>query len=118
VYIFGAQPPVVGKIAVSRVGEPGRHFPHGYLRLDGFGPGARFRIREKRHRADFSRPVADLAVLLENGKDVSIKCGGGISRNPQAEPRYQPAHSHMRLKAVSHRSGHILHAEAEGPMVG
>ena len=72
--LFGAQAPVIGEVAILRIGEPGRHFLRDHGRLERLGPGTRFRVSQQRHRRDFTRAMAFLAVLLQDRQDVLIEC--------------------------------------------
>ena len=52
------------------VDEPRRHLARDDLLLDRPGPGPRLLVGQQRHRRDAARPMARLAVLLEDGRDV------------------------------------------------
>ncbi len=58
---------VVGEMAVSCVGEPGRHHLHFDRVRDRIGPRARLVIGDERHGADFAGAMAALAVVLKDG---------------------------------------------------
>ena len=67
-----AQSAVVQKVPDIRVGKPWRHLLSHDRRFDGLRPGTRIRVAQERHRSHLTRPVALLAVLLQNRKDVSV----------------------------------------------
>ncbi len=68
-----AQAAVVGEVAVSRIGEPGRHLAAQHRGPDRLRPGPRALISQQRHRADLARTMAGLAVLLQDRQDILIK---------------------------------------------
>src|SRR5438046_8488175 len=57
-------------MSITRVSGPRRHFPRRYSGLDRFCPRPRLLISNERHRGDLARPMAALAVLLQNRKYV------------------------------------------------
>jgi hypothetical protein len=66
----GGQAPVVGEVAVARVGVPGRH-PAILDRLtDRPGPPPRLGEGQERERGDLAGAVARLALLLQDRRDV------------------------------------------------
>lgn len=71
-----------------RVHEPGRHLLGDDSGLDRLGPGARLLVGQQRHGGDFAWPMALLAVLLEDGKNVFIEGDRGI-RSSQGRDRGQ-----------------------------
>jgi len=90
VNILFTKTPVVHEMTVPGIREPGRHFASEHGGFDGFRPRTRFRVGEQRHRADFSRPVTGLAVLLEDGKNVFVKSDVLRSRvGSKGRGRYQ-----------------------------
>src|SRR6516164_2833564 len=60
-------------MADVRLREPGRHLSLDHRSLDGLGPRTRVLIGEKRHRGNLPRPMAALAVLLKDRKDVLVE---------------------------------------------
>src|SRR2546427_312892 len=64
---------------VFRIGEPRRHFFCGHRVLDGFGPGTSTLIIEQGKRPNLTRPVASLAMLLNNWQHVLVERGSAVS---------------------------------------
>src|SRR4029078_7666433 len=68
-----AQPPVVGEMAILRVGEPGRNFARNYCRLYRLSPRTSRIIGEERCRSDFPGPRAALAILLQDREYIFVE---------------------------------------------
>jgi hypothetical protein len=73
-----AERPVVREVAA--LGRPRRHFSRSYLVANSLGPRPRFIVSAQRHGTYLTRPMAFLAVILEN-------------RNHIAEERHRRQHS-------------------------
>ena len=102
--VRGAQTHGVREPAVVRIGEPGRHpsIADGVLDL-GRTP-TRALIGQQRERARFTGPMADLAILLEDRRDV-LRVGrdAGLRRGPTANLRL--VYGHCRHGSRGHRRG-------------
>jgi len=61
------------------IGKPRRHRLGDNCPLDGLGPGTYLFVGEERHRRDLVRPMAHLAMPLEDRLDISMKRGGSLS---------------------------------------
>ncbi len=59
---------VVGKMPVPRIGKPRRHHLHLDCMRHGARPRSRLLVGHERHRRNFSRTMAALAVILQNGQ--------------------------------------------------
>ena len=70
---------VIGKMPVSWIGEPRRHHLHFDRMCHGIGPRSSLFVGDQRHRRNFTRTMAALAVLLKNGQHILIKSGGRCS---------------------------------------
>src|SRR5215469_2551607 len=64
---------VVREVTVLRIGEPGRHLARHCSLANRLGPGPRLGVSAKRHGRDLARPVALLAMVLENGQNIPIE---------------------------------------------
>src|SRR5438445_7354391 len=64
---------------VFRIGEPRRHFFCGHRVLDGFGPGTSTLIIEEGKRPNLTRPVASLAMLLNDWQHVLVERGSAVA---------------------------------------
>ena len=73
----GFQGPVVVKVAVLRVREPGRHLFRKDRRFDRLRPRPGFLMAHQRHRSNLTWPMATLAILLQDRKHVLVE-----SNNP------------------------------------
>src|SRR5579863_80922 len=73
--ILSGERGVVGEMAETRVGKPGRHFARGDFVGDAGGLATRMVEGLKGHGANTSGAVASLAMLLEDGQDISIESG-------------------------------------------
>ena len=62
--------PVVAKMPVLRIGEPGRHLFRQHCLLHRFGPWTRLLVGPQRHRRRLARAMAALAVLLQNRRHI------------------------------------------------
>ena len=71
----GAQAHGVGKFSVTVIGKPRRHFACLYSDFHGHGPGARLLIGEHGKGTRFTRAMADLAIFLEDERDVFAERG-------------------------------------------
>ena len=60
-------------MAGGGVSKPWRHFSLTYVRGDGAGEGSCLCVGDERHRCDLTGTVANLAVVLQDGKYVAIK---------------------------------------------
>lgn len=78
---------VIIKMSVFGIGEPGRHFLCGDVGLDGCGPGTGALIVEEGKRANLSRPVATLAMLLNDGQHILVEGGRRVAGRPVAGRR-------------------------------
>ena len=103
-----AQRPVVDEVldAHGLVEMPRRHLPRLDPRLDRARPGPRLLVGDQRHRGHAAHPVAGLALLLQDGRDV-------------------PGESHVgrgRLRRRSRRGQHDesaeQHSKADPPPPG
>src|SRR5437660_5701772 len=64
---------VVVKMPVFWIGQPRRHFSRGDRALDSFGPGTSTLIIEEGKRPNLTRPVAGLAMLLNEWQHVLVE---------------------------------------------
>src|SRR5438445_7218105 len=64
---------VVVKVPVFWIGQPRRHFSRSDRALDGFGPGTSTLIIEEGKRPNLTRPVAGLAMLLNEWQHVLVE---------------------------------------------
>ena len=77
-----AQRPIVCEMTIIRIRKPRRHLPADHRGLYSFCPRPRVFVGHEGHRSDFTRTMTGLAVLLQNRKNVLIKCyGTGIFPN-------------------------------------
>ncbi len=56
---------IIAKTAVTRIGEPRRHFPRDNGLLDGLRPRAGRLVSQKRHGSGLTRPMANLTIFLQ-----------------------------------------------------
>ena len=83
---------IVGEVPEARVGKPRRHHSALNRFRDSRRPWPRLLVGHQRHGCDFTRTMATLAVVLEEGQDVFIESGSWFcrvrrERQPQPEPR-------------------------------
>ena len=79
---------VVGELAVVRIGEPGRHFAREHGLFDGLGPGAGLLVGEQGKRRGLTGTVADLAAVLQDGRDV-LREGRALRETVQTRRRWR-----------------------------
>src|SRR2546427_3402704 len=65
-------------MSVFWIGEPRRHFFHGDYALDGFGPRTSALIIEEGKRPNLTRPMASLAMLLNDWQHVLVERGSAV----------------------------------------
>ena len=70
----------VREMSVTRIGKPGRHDLSCHHHPHRGGPRQRIFVGEHREGSCFARPMAGLAMLLQNRRDVLGKCRGRTSR--------------------------------------
>lgn len=79
---------VVLELPTAGIGEPRRHFSVEHSGPNRFRPWSHLLIRKERHGCDFSRPVALLAVVLQDGQHIAIeggRCRGEGRRENQSQ---------------------------------
>jgi len=69
---------IVGEVSELWVGKPRRHHSALNAVCDGGRPCLGLLVRHQRHGGDFTGPVATLAVVLEQRKNVSVESGDGF----------------------------------------
>ena len=102
--VRGAQPHGVREPAVVRIGEPGRHLSIADGVLDLGRTPARALIGQQRERARFTGPMADLAILLEDRRDV-LRVGRDAELRRGATASLRLVHGHCRHGSRGHRRG-------------
>ena len=68
--------PVVRELPATRIGWPRRHLAAPHLVPNGLRPRPGFIVSAQRHRSHLPRPMAFLAAILEDGKNVAEKRNG------------------------------------------
>ena len=89
------------------VDVPRRHLPRLDAGLDGPRPGPRFRVGDERHRRDVARPMARLALLLEDRRHVLRERGGvlGAGRSGTGQcQQHRGQSNHGQPRIASHES--------------
>jgi hypothetical protein len=72
--------PIVGELAVRRIGKPWRHLAAFDFGLHRPRPRSRLAERHERHRCHLSGPMTRLTVLLEDGQNVFVEGDGSALR--------------------------------------
>ena len=90
-----AQAHGVGELAVVRIGKPWRHLSVDESVLDLGRTPARVLIGQQRERAGFTGTMADLAILLEDWRDV-LRVGGDMPLADGSRARRRPSPSSRR----------------------
>src|SRR6185295_4337187 len=96
------QRPVVGEAAVLRVGEPRRHLTAFDLGFDRACPGASLVVGQERHRRDLPRPMARLAIFLQNREHILGERGRGIRSPHRACHRGTDRHDRDEQSGSAH----------------
>ena len=108
-----AQAAIIGKVTIFGIGKPGWHFARDHRRFYGFSPWTRAVVVEKRRRSDLPRPMAALAILLQNGQYVFVKrhvCGQrdapGVCPSNESHDQISPHDPNLSTQIVGEkRSG-------------
>src|SRR5580658_4093747 len=105
-------------MSVTWIGKPRRHHLPAGLAGNRLRPGPRLRVSHERHRCNFARSMAALAMIPQDGKNIVIERGSRrcwcLLRRRLICAEYESAQNQHGEEAVTH--GVILQAEDSLPL--
>src|SRR6266516_1687563 len=90
-------------MSIVRVREPGRHLSRNDRLFDRLRPRPCFSVAQQRHRPDLARPMAALAIFLQDRKNVLVEGDrpAGLLAGPRCHRPPTGAHTQYAYRASS-----------------